>query len=141
MQLKKYGPVEAVGLAFKESYFIVSRTLKYLYDVATDAVTRLDPEHTSNAGAPAWSPDSKTLAYACDGEGGVGFEICKISADGKTKVRITNVSGDDTDPSWSPDGTRIAFRSDRNEGGIFTMKPDGSDVKLLVAGGVQPNWN
>lgn len=34
-QFKHYGPVEAVGLAVKESYYIVSRTLGYLYDVVT----------------------------------------------------------------------------------------------------------
>ncbi len=34
-QFKQYGPVEALGLAVKESYHIVSRTLGYLYDVAT----------------------------------------------------------------------------------------------------------
>ena len=34
-QFKHYGPVEAMGLAVKESYYIVSRTLGYLYDVAT----------------------------------------------------------------------------------------------------------
>jgi regulator of sigma E protease len=33
--LKQYGPVEAVGLAVKETYFIVTRTLGYLYDVVT----------------------------------------------------------------------------------------------------------
>jgi Tol biopolymer transport system component len=113
----------------------------YLYDVTTDTTTRLSPNH-ANAGAPAWSPNSKRIAFACDGEGGLGFEICLINADGTGSIdRITNVSGDDTDPAWSPDGARIAFRSDRNEGGIFTMKADGSDVKLLVAGGTQPNWN
>ncbi len=34
-QYKQYGPVDALGLAVKESYFIVSRTLGYLYDVVT----------------------------------------------------------------------------------------------------------
>ncbi len=34
-QFKQYGPVEAVGMAVKESYYIVSRTLGYLYDVVT----------------------------------------------------------------------------------------------------------
>jgi regulator of sigma E protease len=33
--LKQYGPVEALGLAVRETYFIVSRTLGYLYDVVT----------------------------------------------------------------------------------------------------------
>jgi regulator of sigma E protease len=32
-QFKHYGPVEALGLAVKESYFIVARTLGYLYGV------------------------------------------------------------------------------------------------------------
>jgi regulator of sigma E protease len=34
-QFKQYGPLEALGLAVKESYYIVSRTLGYLYDVVT----------------------------------------------------------------------------------------------------------
>ena len=33
--LKQYGPVEATGMAVRETYFIVTRTLGYLYDVAT----------------------------------------------------------------------------------------------------------
>jgi regulator of sigma E protease len=34
-QFKQFGPAEAFVLAVKESYFIVSRTLGYLYDVVT----------------------------------------------------------------------------------------------------------
>ena len=34
-QFKQYGPVEALGLAVRESYCLVSRTLGSLYDVAT----------------------------------------------------------------------------------------------------------
>jgi regulator of sigma E protease len=34
-QYKRYGPVEATGLAVKECYFIVARTLGYVYDVIT----------------------------------------------------------------------------------------------------------
>lgn len=33
--LKQYGPVEAVGQAVRETYFIIARTLGYLYDVVT----------------------------------------------------------------------------------------------------------
>ena len=32
-EYKRYGPIEALGLGVKETYFIVSRTLSYLYDV------------------------------------------------------------------------------------------------------------
>jgi regulator of sigma E protease len=34
-QFKQYNPVEAFGAAVKETYYIVSRTLGYLYDVVT----------------------------------------------------------------------------------------------------------
>jgi hypothetical protein len=94
----------------------------------------------TNSGVPAWSPDGKTIAFASDGYGGLGTEIVLIGADGNLPRRITNINGDDTYPAWSPDGTRLAFRSDRSEGGIFTMRTDGSDVQLVVAGAYQPSW-
>jgi regulator of sigma E protease len=34
-QYKRYGPVESLGLGVKETFFIVTRTLSYLQDVAT----------------------------------------------------------------------------------------------------------
>ena len=39
--------------------------------------------------------------------------------------------------SWAPDGSRIAFDSDRSGTSVdvFTMKPDGSDVRKLIGGG------
>ncbi len=34
-QYKRYGPIELLGLGVKETYFIITRTLSYLADVAT----------------------------------------------------------------------------------------------------------
>ncbi len=110
----------------------------YVLNLINSETTRLAT--ATNSEVPAWSPDSKTIAFASDGYGGDGMEIVLVGADGKNPRRITTMNGDDTYPAWSPDGARIAFRSDRGDGGIFTMKTDGSDVQLVVAGGFQPAW-
>jgi WD40-like Beta Propeller Repeat len=112
----------------------------YVYDLLTGVTTALG-DATTNRAAPAWSPDGKKLAFASDGDGGVGFEICVMNADGTGAARITNASGHDTDPSWSPDGRKIAFRSERNGGGIFVMNADGSSPTMLVGGASHPAWS
>ncbi len=110
----------------------------YVLNLLNNETTRLLT--STSSGTPAWSPDSKTIAFSSDGYGGAGTEVVLIGGDGNNARRITNASGDDSYPAWSPDGGRLAFRSDRGGGGIFTMKPDGSDVQLVVAGGYQPSW-
>ena len=107
----------------------------YVFDVATGLVSRLNT--LPNSGEPAWSPDGKSIAFSCDGYGGVGFEICVMNADGTNAHRITNLSGDQTAPAWSPDGKSIVFVSD---GSIATMSANGSNVHSLVNGAVQPAW-
>lgn len=92
----------------------------------------------TNSGAPAFSPDGTKIAFSTDRDG--NFEIYVMNADGTNQSRITTTSGEDTDPTWSPDGTRIAFRSARGGGGIYTMKPDGSDVRFVVSGRY-PSWS
>jgi Tol biopolymer transport system component len=55
-------------------------------------------------------------------------------------VPLTHAAGSshDVSPAWSPDGSRIVFVSDRLnvDGGvdIFTIKPDGSDMKRILTG-------
>ena len=110
----------------------------YTLTLSTGEVKRLGT--ATNSGAPAWSPDGKTIAFSSDGYGGEGFEICVMASDGSNVQRITTSAGDDTGPAWSPDGRQIAFRSDREGGGIFVMRANGSAVEMLVAGGTQPSW-
>lgn len=94
-----------------------------------------------NSGSPSFSPDGSTIAFASDRNGSTaGFEIYTIKFSGANETRLTTSAGDDTDPTWSPDGSRLAFRSNRGAGGIYTMKPDGSDVRFLVAG-TEPAWS
>jgi len=100
------------------------------------APTRLNTK--PNSGGPAWSPDGKSIAFSCDGYGGVGFEVCVMwNTDSTTAHRITNLNGDQADPAWSPEGRYIAFV---NGGSLWIMRSDGSNAKQLVGGAIQPSW-
>jgi TolB protein len=88
---------------------------------------------------PDWSPDGSTIVFVSDRTG--DQEIYSMRPDGSGLRRLTRSPGSDLSPSWSPDMQRIVFASGRNDPDspecffcdfdLFTMKPDGSDVRLL----------
>ena len=88
-----------------------------------------------------WSPDGSRIVYTgkCETDA-IGQQVCVMDADGSNPINLTDHPADDWHPDWSPDGTRIAFFSRRDEGGIFVMNADGSDVSFLVEGG-EPAWS
>ena len=96
------------------------------------------------------SPDGSRIVYAtCEhrfyrvrGE----YEIAMVNPDGTDRQRLTRNGSFENFPAWSPGGTRIAFianydsESDPDSGSshyepsetrIFTMAPDGTDVKVV----------
>jgi Tol biopolymer transport system component len=98
---------------------------------------------------PLWSPDRSKLAFVRN-----IVELWVMSSDGSNRVRLTNRLADGiSDFRWSPDGSMIAF--ERNDamvecqlGGvpsmcplaqIWTVRPDGSDVRKVVDGS-DPSW-
>ena len=100
--------------------------------------------------SPGWSPDGGTIAYSALGPLGVlAMDIFTIPADGSEgETNLTNSSESERRPGWSPDGQRIAFDRYIDTGdietqtyAIFTMRPDGTDQKMVARSGRHPAWS
>ena len=100
---------------------------------------KVDDEPKSS---PSISPDGSRVAYlrfvdrSFWGSGHPRWEIKVAGIDGSSKKTLAKHKSSNSSPVWSPDGSRIAFLSGRNyddggSGNLFTMAPDGSDVKLV----------
>jgi Tol biopolymer transport system component len=89
--------------------------------------------------SPTWSPTGDRIAFSRSGAGGDTSIRVVAATGGREQVLIRSDEIEYLDPAWSPDGTKIAFGSDRQNGGIFVMSPDGSNVrKLTGATGLDP---
>jgi len=96
------------------------------------------------AGGSDISPDgSAVVCYNNQNTPKPTSSIFKVDVKSGVATRLTGEGHIDTRPAFSPDGRKILFMSDRRSPGVFDMfmmNADGSDQKLLVAGGLVPNW-
>src|ERR671923_7810 len=83
---------------------------------------------------PAWSPDSKKIAFASTRDG--DYEIYTMNANGSDQTNLSENAALDALPTWSPDGKEIVFETERGEKGnrdIFVMSAaDGMIVDRLT---------
>ena len=87
----------------------------------------------------AWSPDGSKILYTCG-----WASVCVVDVDGNPVGTSPENLGELHGPAWSPDGSRIAIgisaevdRYSRSVPEVLsTMKPDGSDLQILVTLGV-----
>ncbi len=66
---------------------------------------------------PAWSPDSKTLAFFSSGGEKEQRQLWTVNANGSKPRKITNLNGYAARPRWSRDGKKIAFLYIEGAGG------------------------
>jgi Tol biopolymer transport system component len=112
-----------------------------IYVMAADGTgLRNVTRHASEDSWPGFSPDGRELVFESRRDGNV--EIYRIRTDGADLRRLTHSPVYDASPDWHPGGEFILFESRDRDGysGLFTMSPDGNDVRLLVAG-MRGSWS
>ena len=93
------------------------------------------------AGGPS-RPSQGRIAFDDNGNSpsSMGNSLFTMNVDGTDVLPLTQPMGSthDVGANYSPDGSRIVFASDRMSSDtsldIFTIKPDGSDMKRIATG-------
>ncbi|MBI5030712.1 MAG: serine/threonine-protein kinase [Chloroflexi bacterium] len=101
----------------------------HIYDLVNKVSATITRDNGQN---PQWSPQGSKIVYQA-GAGG-GLNVFVVNADGSGLKQLTSGKGNDGQPAWSSDSNFIFWRSDQDgkAWGIFSMRADGSDKKLLI---------
>ncbi|MXY18122.1 MAG: hypothetical protein F4Y57_14320, partial [Acidobacteria bacterium] len=112
------------------NYFLARTRPAHLMMVRADGSDgRVLTTGEGNAGFPSFSPAGDEVVYRYWSDTAGGLRIVSLK-DGKVRTLTT---GYDNFPVWSPRGDRIVFsRLADDEFDIYTMRPDGSDVRRLT---------
>lgn len=130
---------------------IVFETLGKLWvkPAAGGAARRLTSETEAMEAYPAWSPDSRRLAFVRWTDTGLG-EVRTVGNDGSGAVSVTKAPGHYARPAFSPDGRTIVFEkqqggglvSPRNssEPGLYKVAASGGEVTRVLRDGGHPQF-
>ena len=132
----------------------------FLYTVRPDGSSFTRVFQTQQYGLLQWSPDSSLLAFVAsesEEDQDSGAVLYTGRPDGTGVTRISHVSVDspsddihnmsvssiDHQTRWSPDGAWLAFaRIDQGEPGVYVVRSDGTDERLVVRGHGGPvSWS
>jgi Galactose oxidase, central domain/Kelch motif/WD40-like Beta Propeller Repeat len=112
-------------------------------DLAGGRVVELRSTGSDGSATPRWSPDGTQIVYFRFGEKDGGGPvpprldgIWLVDADGNGLHQLSPPTLAAAQPDWSPDGARILFESiDGEQQDIYTIRPDGTDVRRLTTDG------
>lgn len=85
-----------------------------------------------NAQHPAWSPDSKSLAFSC--QNGEWHNIGLYDAETREITWLTDSAGDDTQPAWSRSGETIGWVHSRGARTSFQFRERGGAIREIKVG-------
>jgi len=95
----------------------------WIYDLSNDSFSRLTFEEARN-GSPAWSPDSKWLAFQSGRNQELGIVRQPINRS-SPQERLTSSRTPQMPSSWSPDGSLLAFQQVTNGWDVFILPMEG----------------
>jgi Tol biopolymer transport system component/DNA-binding winged helix-turn-helix (wHTH) protein len=109
----------------------------------TSAPADLQPRRLTNrrgyTGAPALSPDARSMVYSSDATGALELYLVSL-APGSAEVALTKDGGHNMQPAWSPDGQWIAFHS-ALRGGVWIVPSSGGLARQVADFGSHPAWS
>ncbi|RJP29945.1 MAG: hypothetical protein C4527_10735 [Candidatus Omnitrophota bacterium] len=113
-------------IAFRREESIFTR------DLISNVEKKISPDDWPHCSGPAWSPNGKTIAFACrwDEENA----LFTVNADGGQPVKVYDKKGA-CEPHWSPDAKLLVYETETH---ICTIQPDGQKNRLITYwGGIQ----
>lgn len=106
----------------------------FIADPTTGDMLNVSRSPKSEDRYPCWSPDGKQICFMSDRENATNLWIMK--ADGSNVRRLNRTPAVCYMPSWqkTPDGERIVFGKHGDQPEMASIRPDGSDEKILGEG-------
>jgi Tol biopolymer transport system component len=98
---------------------------------------------------PAWSPDSRKIAFIRVSRNGLSYTLWTMLANGGGQRQLTRGTAVAEEPSWSPDGKTIVYRSSSNGGrtfDLYTIPAAGGAARNVTrnaagVGALNPDWS